>query len=248
MHRSGWWPVTPICAGFDGLALPVQETLKRDPHSGHLFVFRPAGGLRKICGMNSQGLCLYAKRLESGRLIWPSRPMGCVRWRGWPRAWGRFSCLVARDFVSFGWDLLVVGVFEIVHCTPRLVGECCTTPLELTQHGFAALVRAPSCPDTWCCSREATIMVGQLHIDGQRRHISLIIASRVTLSLNSSSKYAMVETRPSFSDVCGDHPSNALPWKFRDVVASGRPAAAGGEQRANATRITRSPVPPVAKS
>jgi transposase len=24
--------------GFDGLALIVQETLKRDPHSGHLFV------------------------------------------------------------------------------------------------------------------------------------------------------------------------------------------------------------------
>ena len=26
--------------GFDGLALIVRETLKRDPHSGHLFVFR----------------------------------------------------------------------------------------------------------------------------------------------------------------------------------------------------------------
>jgi transposase len=26
--------------GFDGLALLVQETLKRNPHNGHLFVFR----------------------------------------------------------------------------------------------------------------------------------------------------------------------------------------------------------------
>jgi transposase len=26
--------------GFDGLALMVQETLRRDPHGGHLFVFR----------------------------------------------------------------------------------------------------------------------------------------------------------------------------------------------------------------
>jgi transposase len=30
--------------GFDGLALLVQETLKRDPHGGHLFVFRGRGG------------------------------------------------------------------------------------------------------------------------------------------------------------------------------------------------------------
>jgi transposase len=26
--------------GFDGLALLVQETLRRNPHNGHLFVFR----------------------------------------------------------------------------------------------------------------------------------------------------------------------------------------------------------------
>jgi transposase len=31
---------TDMRKGFDGLALLVQETLKRDPHSGHLFVFR----------------------------------------------------------------------------------------------------------------------------------------------------------------------------------------------------------------
>jgi transposase len=30
--------------GFPGLALLVQETLKRDPHSGHLFVFRGRRG------------------------------------------------------------------------------------------------------------------------------------------------------------------------------------------------------------
>ena len=30
--------------GFDGLALTVQETLKRDTHSGHLFVFRGRRG------------------------------------------------------------------------------------------------------------------------------------------------------------------------------------------------------------
>ena len=35
---------TDMRKGFDGLALIVQETLRRDPHSGHLFVFRGRRG------------------------------------------------------------------------------------------------------------------------------------------------------------------------------------------------------------
>jgi|SRR5215831_13426498 len=35
---------TDMRKGFDGLALLVQETLKRDPHGGHLFVFRGRRG------------------------------------------------------------------------------------------------------------------------------------------------------------------------------------------------------------
>jgi hypothetical protein len=31
---------TDMRKGFDGLAVRVQETLQRDPHNGHLFVFR----------------------------------------------------------------------------------------------------------------------------------------------------------------------------------------------------------------
>ena len=31
---------TDMRKGMNGLALQVQEVLKRDPHSGHLFVFR----------------------------------------------------------------------------------------------------------------------------------------------------------------------------------------------------------------
>ena len=35
---------TDMRKGFDGLALQVQEVLKRDPHGGHLFVFRGRRG------------------------------------------------------------------------------------------------------------------------------------------------------------------------------------------------------------
>jgi transposase len=33
---------TDMRKGFTGLSLIVQEVLKRDPHDGHLFVFRGA--------------------------------------------------------------------------------------------------------------------------------------------------------------------------------------------------------------
>jgi len=65
--------------GFDGLALLVQETLKRNAHNGHLFVFRGRrGGLIKVLWHDGQGMCLFAKRLERGRFIWPSPADGTV--------------------------------------------------------------------------------------------------------------------------------------------------------------------------
>ena len=64
---------TDMRKGFDGLALIVQETLKRDPHCGHLFVFRGRrGDLIKCLWWDGQGLCLFSKRLERGRFLWPS--------------------------------------------------------------------------------------------------------------------------------------------------------------------------------
>ncbi len=85
-------PVPSVCArvwlaaghtdmrkGFDGLALLVQETLKLDPHGGHLFVFRGRrGGLIKVLWHDGQGLCLFSKRLERGRFLWPSPADGMV--------------------------------------------------------------------------------------------------------------------------------------------------------------------------
>jgi transposase len=64
---------TDMRKGFDGLAVLVQETLKRNPHNGHLFVFRGRrGGLIKVLWYDGQGLCLFTKRLERGRFLWPS--------------------------------------------------------------------------------------------------------------------------------------------------------------------------------
>jgi transposase len=59
--------------GFDGLALQVQEILKLDPNSGHLFAFRgKRGDLIKLLWHDGQGMCLFSKRLERGRFIWPT--------------------------------------------------------------------------------------------------------------------------------------------------------------------------------
>jgi transposase len=70
---------TDMRKGFDGLALLVQETLRCDPYSGHLFVFRGRrGDLVKVLWHDGQGLCLFAKRLEKGRFIWPSPADGVV--------------------------------------------------------------------------------------------------------------------------------------------------------------------------
>jgi transposase len=64
---------TDMRKGFDGLAMLIQETLKRDPHDGHLFAFRgKRGDLIKLIWHDGQGMCLFAKRLERGRFIWPS--------------------------------------------------------------------------------------------------------------------------------------------------------------------------------
>ena len=64
---------TDMRKGFDGLAMLVQQTLKRDPHGGQLFVFRgKRGDLIKLIWHDGQGMCLFAKRLERGRFIWPA--------------------------------------------------------------------------------------------------------------------------------------------------------------------------------
>jgi transposase len=70
---------TDMRKGFDGLAALVQTQLAEDPFSGQLFVFRGRGGDRvKILWWSGDGLCLFAKRLERGRFVWPQATHGTV--------------------------------------------------------------------------------------------------------------------------------------------------------------------------
>jgi len=70
---------TDMRKGFDGLAAAVQERMAQDPFCGHLFVFRGRrGDLLKVLWWDGQGLCLFAKRLEKGRFVWPSPADGKV--------------------------------------------------------------------------------------------------------------------------------------------------------------------------
>lgn len=71
--------VTDLRNGFDGLAAIVQTQLGEHPFSGQLFDFRGRRGDRiKLLWWDGDGLCLFSKRLENGRFIWPQASSGTV--------------------------------------------------------------------------------------------------------------------------------------------------------------------------
>jgi transposase len=71
---------TDMRKGMDGLAMQVQTVLQQDPFSGHVFCFRGRrGDLLKALYWDTQGMCLFAKRLEKGRFVWPSPADGVAR-------------------------------------------------------------------------------------------------------------------------------------------------------------------------
>ncbi|MBG6073797.1 MULTISPECIES: IS66 family insertion sequence element accessory protein TnpB [unclassified Polaromonas] len=70
---------TDMRRGFDGLAALAQSALDQEPFSGHVFVFRGRrGDIVKLLWWDGQGMCLFAKRLEKGRFIWPQAQSGSV--------------------------------------------------------------------------------------------------------------------------------------------------------------------------
>jgi transposase len=71
--------VTDMRRGFTGLSAQVQMALEQQPLSGHVFVFRGRrGDLIKLLWFDGDGLCLFAKRLERGRFIWPKAESGTI--------------------------------------------------------------------------------------------------------------------------------------------------------------------------
>ena len=64
---------TDMRKSFDGLSMVVQEVLRDDPFSGHLFVFRGRkSDMIRILFWDGNGLCLFSKKLQQGYFVWPS--------------------------------------------------------------------------------------------------------------------------------------------------------------------------------
>ena len=71
--------VTDMRKGMDGLAALAQTTLSENAFSGQVFVFRGRrGDLMKLLWFDGDGLCLFAKRLERGRFVWPQAASGAI--------------------------------------------------------------------------------------------------------------------------------------------------------------------------
>ena len=80
--------------GIDGFAGLCKNVLKQDPFSGYLFVFiNKARTSIKILTYDSQGMCLFQKRLSKGRFLW------------WPERDGnKIEMLSANEMQQLLWN------------------------------------------------------------------------------------------------------------------------------------------------
>src|SRR5260221_11861660 len=66
--------------GAEGLAALVRETMRTDPFSGVVYVFRAKRADRiKLIFWDGTGVVLVAKRLEDGKFRWPAIRDGVTR-------------------------------------------------------------------------------------------------------------------------------------------------------------------------
>ena len=71
--------ITDLRRGFNGLSALVQSKLEKSPLSGQVFIFRGRrGDLVKLIWFDGDGLCLFCKRLERGKFVWPQATEGTV--------------------------------------------------------------------------------------------------------------------------------------------------------------------------
>ena len=71
--------ITDLRRGLTGLSGLVQTALEQNPFSGNVFVFRGRrGDLIKLIWHDGDGFCLFSKRLDRGRFIWPQATSGTV--------------------------------------------------------------------------------------------------------------------------------------------------------------------------
>jgi transposase len=74
--RSGNASSLPDFSSLGGL---VQSTLDKSPLSGQVFIFRGRrGDLVKLIWHDGDGMCLFQKRLDRGRFVWPQATSGAV--------------------------------------------------------------------------------------------------------------------------------------------------------------------------
>ena len=63
---------TDMRKSINGLSILVESNMDLDPFSGHLFVFcNRRRNILKILYWDRNGFCLWYKRLEKHRFIWP---------------------------------------------------------------------------------------------------------------------------------------------------------------------------------
>ena len=70
--------VTDMRRGFTGLSAMVQTVLQQNPLSGQVSIFRGREATGKNLWHDGDGLCLFQKRLDRGRFVWPQATSGTV--------------------------------------------------------------------------------------------------------------------------------------------------------------------------